>query len=152
MTGSCGPNALQVFEKAGIQVVTGVSGSVSQVVQQFTAGSLKSAPSAQTSPGFSGITGSGKGGVVVWAAVVEVWAVVGGSDNQFSFKSHENTMEKRMGRSDIKKVSIENKGLQRLITKYRRNFRIPENLKYYSTEDFKRAEKRYLKHLLNGEL
>lgn len=63
LTGSCGPNALQVFEKAGIIVVTGVTGSVSQVVQQFTAGSLKSAPSTQTSPRFSGITGQGKGGI-----------------------------------------------------------------------------------------
>jgi len=53
LTGSCGPNALQVFKKAGIIVVTGVTGSVSQVVQQFTAGSLKSAPSTQTSPRFS---------------------------------------------------------------------------------------------------
>lgn len=61
LTGSCGPNALQVFEKAGIQVVTGVSGSVSQVVQQFTAGSLKTAPSSQTSPRFSGTTGRGMG-------------------------------------------------------------------------------------------
>jgi len=48
LTGSCGPNALQVFNKAGIQVVTGVSGSVSQAVQQFSAGSLKTAPVGQT--------------------------------------------------------------------------------------------------------
>ena len=53
LTGSCGPNALQVLKKAGMTVVTGVTGSVSQVVQQFTAGSLKSAPSTQTSPRFS---------------------------------------------------------------------------------------------------
>lgn len=57
LTGSCGPNALQVLKKAGIHVVTGVSGSVSQVVQQFTAGSLKSAPSVKTSSRFSGKTG-----------------------------------------------------------------------------------------------
>jgi predicted Fe-Mo cluster-binding NifX family protein len=48
LTGNCGPNALQVFQKAGIQVVTGVTGSVSQAVQQFTAGSLKTAPAEQT--------------------------------------------------------------------------------------------------------
>ena len=39
------------------------TGSVSQVVQQFTAGSLKSVPSTQTSPRFSGKTGRGMGGV-----------------------------------------------------------------------------------------
>ena len=62
LTGSCGPNALQIFEKAGVRVVTAVSGSVSQVVQQFSAGSLKPVPSVQTSPGFSGIAGRGIGG------------------------------------------------------------------------------------------
>ena len=62
LTGSCGPNALQVLEKAGIKVVTGVAGPVSEVVQQFTAGSLKPASSAQTSPSLSGITGRGVGG------------------------------------------------------------------------------------------
>jgi predicted Fe-Mo cluster-binding NifX family protein len=44
MTGSCGPNARQVLDKAGIKVVTGVAGSVLQAVQQFTAGSLKTVP------------------------------------------------------------------------------------------------------------
>jgi predicted Fe-Mo cluster-binding NifX family protein len=62
LTGSCGPNALQVLKKAGIHVITGVSGSVSQVVQQFTAGSLKSGPSVQTSPRFSGRKSLGMGG------------------------------------------------------------------------------------------
>ena len=62
LTGRCGPNALQVFERAGIQVVTDVSGSVSQVVQQFTDGSLKPAPSDQTPPRLAGKTGRGMGG------------------------------------------------------------------------------------------
>jgi predicted Fe-Mo cluster-binding NifX family protein len=62
LTGNCGPNALTIFEKAGIQVITGVSGSVSQVVQQFADGSLKSAPSDQTPPRFAGKTGRGMGG------------------------------------------------------------------------------------------
>ena len=62
LTGSCGPNALQVFEKTGIRVVTGVTGTVSQVVQQFTAGSLKPAVSAPTSSRVAGKTGRGMGG------------------------------------------------------------------------------------------
>ena len=62
LTGRCGPNAIKVFEKAGIQIITDVSGSVSQVVQQFAAGSLKSAPSAQAAPRSSEKTGRGKGG------------------------------------------------------------------------------------------
>jgi len=62
LTGRCGPNALQVLEKAGIRVVTGVTGSVSQVVQEFTAGSLKLASLDQSSPRFSGLSGRGMGG------------------------------------------------------------------------------------------
>ena len=62
LTGSCGPNAIEVFDQAGIKVITGVSGSVSQTVQQFTAGSLKPATSAPASPRFSGTTGRKMGG------------------------------------------------------------------------------------------
>ncbi len=62
LTGNCGPNALRVFDKAGIQVITNVSGTVSQVVQQFSAGSLKSTPQDQTSPRLAGKTGRGMGG------------------------------------------------------------------------------------------
>jgi len=61
LTGSCGPNARQVIDQAGIRVITGVSGTVSQVVQQFTAGSLKSAPAKQTTNQFSGVAGQGSG-------------------------------------------------------------------------------------------
>ena len=43
-----------------------------------------------------------------------------------------------------------NKGLQLLIAQYRKNFRIPENLDYYSVEDYKKAEKLFLKHMLKG--
>ena len=61
LTGSCGPNASQVFNEAGIKVVTGVAGSVLQVVQQFTAGSLKTAPTKQTTSRFPERTGQGMG-------------------------------------------------------------------------------------------
>lgn len=39
----------------------------------------------------------------------------------------------------------EKKGIRRLIRKYRRKFRIPENLNHYSEEDFAEAEKRFVK-------
>jgi predicted Fe-Mo cluster-binding NifX family protein len=57
LTGSCGPNAMQVLEKGGIKVVTGVSGSVREVVQQFSAGSLKTATAAQSAGRFARRTG-----------------------------------------------------------------------------------------------
>ena len=56
LTGSCGPNARQVIDQAGIQLVTGVSGTVSRVVQQFTSGSLKTTPAKQKAGQFSGGT------------------------------------------------------------------------------------------------
>jgi predicted Fe-Mo cluster-binding NifX family protein len=62
LTGNCGPNALKAFEKAGIQVITNVAGSVSQVVLQFTAGALKSTPSVQNSPRSDVNAGRGTGG------------------------------------------------------------------------------------------
>ena len=41
LTGHCGPNAYQALKASGIQVVTGVSGTVSEVVEQFKEGKLK---------------------------------------------------------------------------------------------------------------
>jgi predicted Fe-Mo cluster-binding NifX family protein len=68
LTGNCGPNAMEVFNNAGIEVITGVSGTVSEAVQQFSAGSLKAVAgglppgrySSQT--GQSGMRGTRKSG------------------------------------------------------------------------------------------
>ena len=40
-------------------------------------------------------------------------------------------------------------GIKALVKKYRRKFRIKENLDYYSKEDYQKAEKKYLKFCLN---
>lgn len=39
-------------------------------------------------------------------------------------------------------------GIENLIRRYSRAFRIPENLEHYSRRDFERAEKRFVKHCL----
>ena len=36
-------------------------------------------------------------------------------------------------------------GLKLLRDTYRKKFRVPENMNYYSEEDFKKAEKKYVK-------
>jgi hypothetical protein len=39
-------------------------------------------------------------------------------------------------------------GIELLIERYRKKFRIPENLNHYSDQDLKEAEKKYIKHSL----
>jgi len=49
LTGNCGPNAYQTLSAAGIQVISGVSGKIKDVVEAYKAGGLQ--PSAQPSVG-----------------------------------------------------------------------------------------------------
>lgn len=41
-------------------------------------------------------------------------------------------------------------GMDRLVEKYRRQFRIPENLDYYTESDYQRAERDYLRFCLTS--
>jgi predicted Fe-Mo cluster-binding NifX family protein len=69
LTGSCGPNAYQVLSSAGIQIITGVSGIVKDVIEGYRTGKLQ--PSAQANvpdhsgmgatPGMGGGFGMGRG-------------------------------------------------------------------------------------------
>ena len=59
LTGSCGPNAFQTLQAAGVQVIVGVVGSVQEAVQQFKSGSLQQAAQPNV-PAHSGMAmGSG---------------------------------------------------------------------------------------------
>ncbi len=49
LTGSCGPNAFQTLQAAGIKVVTGVSGTVQEAIDKFKSGELKAISQANAS-------------------------------------------------------------------------------------------------------
>ena len=40
-------------------------------------------------------------------------------------------------------------GLENLITLYRKAFQLPENINYYSEQDFKNAERQFVKFMLH---
>ncbi len=48
----------------------------------------------------------------------------------------------------MKNADRENKGIQMMLTRYKKIFRVPENTDYYSETDFKIAEKKFLKFVL----
>ena len=63
LTGSVGPNAYQAFSAAGIQIITGVFGTVREAVEKFKSGQLRQAATPVPSMGFGmGGYGMGRGG------------------------------------------------------------------------------------------
>jgi predicted Fe-Mo cluster-binding NifX family protein len=58
LTGNCGPNAFNVLEAAGINVITGVSGSVHDAVAGYKSGKYRAASQANVAPH----SGMGRGG------------------------------------------------------------------------------------------
>jgi len=61
LTGSVGPNAYQAFSATGIQMITGVSGTVREAIERFKSGQLQQTTTTPTvSTGF-GMGGSGMG-------------------------------------------------------------------------------------------
>jgi len=56
ITGNCGPNAFQTLSAAGVQVITGVSGTVNDAVQALKSGQLQPISNANVSA-HSGVSG-----------------------------------------------------------------------------------------------
>ena len=48
----------------------------------------------------------------------------------------------------MKKNANANPGVARLLKEYKKLFRIPENLNFYSEKDYQRAERKFLKYAL----
>jgi hypothetical protein len=50
----------------------------------------------------------------------------------------------------MKNGNGENTGIELLIQRYKKMFRIPENLNHYSKSDYEIAEKKFLRHSLKN--
>jgi len=67
LTGNCGPNAHGVLSSAGIRIVTGVSGKISDAIEEYKLGTFAASPQPNVadhygmSPGGSGGMGGGGG-------------------------------------------------------------------------------------------
>jgi len=63
LTGNCGPNAYQVLSSAGIQVITGVSGIVKDVIEGYRSGKFQAnaQPNVPDHFGMGGGMGGGMG-------------------------------------------------------------------------------------------
>jgi predicted Fe-Mo cluster-binding NifX family protein len=63
LTGRVGPNASQVLSSLGIRILTGVSGTVREAVENFKSGKMKgaSAPTRPMDTGAGSCSGRGKG-------------------------------------------------------------------------------------------
>jgi len=60
LTGNCGPNAHQTLSAAGVEIVTGVSGTVREAVEGFKSGAFKASSQPNVEAHF-GTGGGGKG-------------------------------------------------------------------------------------------
>jgi predicted Fe-Mo cluster-binding NifX family protein len=61
LTGNCGPNAHQVLSTAGIKVITGVSGKISNAITEYKLGTYSGAKQANVPDHFGMGGGGGRG-------------------------------------------------------------------------------------------
>jgi len=61
LTGNCGPNAYQVLSAAGVQVMTGVSGKVREVIENYRAGKFQTSSQPNVTAHFGSASGAGMG-------------------------------------------------------------------------------------------
>ena len=62
LTGSCGPNAFQTLQAAGVEVIVGITGTVQEAVQQYKSGQFQPIAQPNVPPHFGMGMGGGMGG------------------------------------------------------------------------------------------
>ncbi|MGD9302531.1 MAG: NifB/NifX family molybdenum-iron cluster-binding protein [Desulfobacterales bacterium] len=62
ITGNCGPNAVQTLSAAGVELFTGQTGTVREVIERFKMGALSPTSDANVNSHFGMGTGLGRGG------------------------------------------------------------------------------------------
>ncbi len=72
LTGNCGPNAFKTLEAAEVEVISGVSGAIKDVVEAYKSGTLKSAvaPNVESHNGLKSEKAESKSGTMVAIPVV----------------------------------------------------------------------------------
>ena len=61
LTGNCGPNVFQVLNSAGIKIMTGVTGTMQEAIQDYKAGKYQASTQAITGPHSRSGRGRGRG-------------------------------------------------------------------------------------------
>ncbi len=62
LTGNCGPNAHQVLSSAGIKIVTGISGKIKDVIEEYKLGTYSAAQQPNVADHYGMNAGAGGGG------------------------------------------------------------------------------------------
>jgi hypothetical protein len=65
-----------------------------------------------------------------------------------ALRKHRYVASNPCGRPKMKRSSKSRSGIQLLLKKYRAIFRIPENQNHYSKDDYRKAERKFLKYAL----
>ena len=61
LTGSCGPNAYQTLQAAGVEVIVGVSGTIKEAIEKYKKGEFQATAGPSVAPHFGAQPGMGAG-------------------------------------------------------------------------------------------
>lgn len=98
LTGNCGPNAFRTFGAAGVQVIVGINGTVSNAVEKFIAGEYSTANSPNVGSHFGMGDTMSTGNQVMTEKTIE-------TENMPLTSNSKNTQKsKSISKEDLKKL------------------------------------------------